>query len=132
MEKRSSKFKLTTSHYKVLQTVSLLNEMGYYPLKEGVNKILKGEDDEEIENFKDFPTYKTLISFPSKKIARYVLMLYRYHYLDKVYDPITNELYLKITPLGETSLIKYKKQHKAKYVQKKTQTKPTIVYLGKK
>ena len=122
-------FKPSTSHYKILLTVSLLNAKGYYPLSEGIGKILKGEDDDEVEQFKDFPTYKTLISYNSKKISRYIMMLYRYHYLDKIYDPKTDKLYIKISPLGETSLIKYSKKYKTNFIKKKKVKSPTIVKI---
>ena len=129
MSYKAEKFTPSTSHYKILLTVSLLNEKGYYPLSEGIGKILKGEDDEEVEQFKDFPTYKTLISYNSKKISRYIMMLYRYHYLDKVYDPKTDKLYIKISTLGETSLLKYTKKYKTNFIKKKKVKTPTIVKI---
>ena len=120
---------LSTTHYKILQTVEFLNNKGYYPLAHGVRKILMGEVDEETLEFKDAPTYGTLISYPSKKISRYVMMLQRYHYLDKKYDPVTDKLYLKISDLGSAALLKYSKKHKKSYKKKDCPKEITIVKI---
>lgn len=122
-------FKLTTTHYKILLTISLLNKQKYYPLSEGVRKILRGEDDPEISQFTNFSTYKTLISYGSKKISRYIMMLYRYHYIEKIYDKNTDKLYLKISDLGESSLFSYNKSHKPRYTKKEKDKIPTIVKI---
>lgn len=121
---------LSTTHYKILQTVEYLNAQEYYPLAHGVRKILMGEEDEETLLFKECPTYGTLISYPSKKISRYVMMLQRYHYLDKKYDPVTDKLYLKISDLGTSALLKYSKKHKNSYKKKKYSKEVTIVKIS--
>jgi len=127
----TNEFRLTTSHYKILLTVSLLNDLGYYPLPSGIRKILIGKVDDETKEFVEFPTFNTLISFPSKKISRYVMMLHRYHYVDKIYDSKTDELYIKITDLGLSSLLKYQKKHKRSFTKKKVTSNPTIVKITK-
>ena len=121
---------LETSDYKILETVSLLNKDNYYPLPEGVYRILVGDEDEDIAIFSYLPTYKTLISFNQKKISRLIVMLLRYRYLERVYDPETDKMYLRITPLGETELLKYHKKHKYKFTKKKVNKVPCIIRLN--
>lgn len=121
--------RLTITHYKILETVEYLNNLHYYPLAHGVRKILMGEVDEEALSFKDCPTYGTLISYPSKKLSRYVMMLQRYHYLAKKYDLVTDKLYLEISPLGTSELLKYRKKHKLSYKKKTIQKETTIVHI---
>ena len=130
MKKERNVRVLETSDLKILETVSLLNKENYYPLSEGVYLILKGDEDEDIAKFSYLPTYKTLISFSQKKISRFIVMLLRYHYLERVYDEASDKLYLKIAPLGETELLKYHKKHKYKYSQKKVNKSPVIVRLN--
>ena len=120
---------LTTTHYKILETVEFLNKKDYYPLAHGVRKILMGEKDDETLLFNDAPTYGTLISYPSKKISRYVMMLQRYHYLEKKYDPVSDKLYLKISDLGSMALLKYQKRHKNSYKKKECLKEVTIVKI---
>ena len=129
MKKVRNVYVLETSDYKILETVSLLNKDNFYPLPEGVYKILSGVVDEEIESFKDIATYKTLISYNSKKISRLIMMLLRYHFLERVYDPLSDKLYLKLAPKGIMDLEKYHKKHKYKFTTKKVNAEPTIVKL---
>ena len=129
MRKQRNVYVLETCDLKILETVSLLNKDKYYPLSEGVYLILSGDDDEDIEKFSYLPTYKTLISFNQKKISRLIVMLLRYRYLERVYDSNTDKLYLKISPLGETELIKYHKKHKYKFTTKKVKKLPCIIKL---
>lgn len=129
MAKTSKELRLSVTHIKILETVSFLNEKHFYPLSHGVRKILMGEEDEETLNFKDCPTYGTLISYPSKKISRYVMMLQRYHYLNKKYDYATDKLYLEISELGVATLLKYRKKHKINYKKKVAPKETTIVHI---
>ena len=129
MVKKVKTLRLTTTHFKILETVEYLNNQKYYPLPQGVRKILMGEKDEETLLFKEAPTYGTLISYPSKKISRYVMMLLRYHYLAKKYDPKTDKLYLEISDLGVSTLLLHNKKHKTSYKKKTTQKVPTIVRI---
>ena len=129
MVKKAKGLTLTTTHFKILETVEFLNAQKYYPLSHGVRKILMGEEDEETLLFKGCPTYGTLISYPSKKISRYVMMLQRYHYLAKKYDPVSDKLYLEISELGISSLLKYRKKHKLTYKKKKCLKEITIVKI---
>lgn len=129
MKKNKNGYILETSDLKILETVSLLNKDSYYPLPEGVYKILSGVDDEETEKFKDLVTYKTLISFNSKKVSRLIMMLLRHHYLERVYDESSDKLYLKVAPKGEVELVNYHKRHKYKFAKKEVNFEPTIVKL---
>ena len=130
MQVKTKGLTLTVTHYKILETVEYLNEQKYYPLSHGVRKILMGEKDDETLMFKECPTYGTLISYPSKKISRYVMMLQRYHYLNKKYDPKTDKLYLEISDLGVASLLKYRKKHKSDYKKKNCPKEVTIVKIS--
>ena len=47
MKKVRNVYVLETTDFKILDTVSLLNQDSYYPLPEGVFKILTGVDDED-------------------------------------------------------------------------------------
>ena len=132
MRKERNVYVLETSDFKILETVSLLNKEKYYPLPEGVYKILTGSDDEEIELFKNFKTYKTLVSYSSKKVSRFIVMLLRYKYLERVYDERTDKLYLKVSAKGETELVNYHKKHKYNYVKKKVNKEPTIIKIENK
>ena len=129
MRKERNVYVLETCDLKILETVSLLNKDNYYPLSEGVYLILTGDDDEDIQKFSYLPTFKTLISFTQKKISRLIVMLIRYRYLERVYDEASDKLYLKIAPLGETELIKYRKKHKYNFTTKKVKKSPVIVKL---
>ena len=130
MKKARNEYILETSDYKILETVSLLNKNDLYPLSEGVYKILAGVDDDETKLYKNIATYKTLISYNSKKVARLIMMLLRYHYLERVYDPESDKLYLKVAPKGEMDLVKYRKKHKYKFATKEVNNEPTIVKLN--
>ena len=129
MKKERNVYVLDTSDYKILETISLLNKEHYYPLPEGVYRILSGDNDEEYLPFSNYPTYKTLISYNQKKISRLIVMLLRYRFLERVYDSNTDKLYLKIAPLGESELVKYHKKHKYAFKKKKVNKSPSIVRL---
>ena len=115
--------------YKILITVSELNDRGYYPLAEGVLKILSGIIDDETEEFKDLSTFQSLLSFNSKQLSRNVNMLLRYQYLKKIYDEKSDELYLKITDKGQAFLLDFKKHHRINLKKHTKKVKKTIVKL---
>ena len=131
MKKEAGVYKLCTNDLKIIETISLLNEMDLYPLAEGVFKIVNGDDSPEIALFKNFSTYKTLVSYNSKKISRLIIMLIRYKYLERIYDENTNELYLKVSDKGDRALVDYHKKHKYKFVTKKVNNKPLFVKIEK-
>ena len=78
------------------------------------------------------PTYATLLSYSSKHVSRLIMMLVRNHYLEKVYDEKTNELYLSISAKGEMFLRDYSKKHKYSFIKKNANKKPTIVEINSK
>lgn len=71
MNKKRDDFRLTTSHFKILQTVDELNKKHLYPTSRGVNNILMGKLDKETRKYTDIKTYGTLISF---LVVNYVLI----------------------------------------------------------
>ena len=122
-------YKLTITHFKILDTVSYLNKQHKYPLAEGVYKIVSGQEDDESKSYKDVPTYGTMISYSSKKISRLCIMLLRYKYLGYILDRKSNELYLQITDKGRSALFDFHKRHKNGYCKVNKQNKPTIVEI---
>ncbi|HHT67369.1 MAG TPA: hypothetical protein GX010_04010 [Erysipelotrichaceae bacterium] len=121
--------KFNQTYYKVLLTIKLLNDLNYYPLNEGVFKILSGKIDDETERFSAFPTFGTLSSFTNKKISHLTLMLFRHGYINKIFDSKRNKLYFRITEFGEQSLDTYGKKHKLRFSHRKTRFEETIVKI---
>ena len=129
MKKESNVYKLCTNDLKIIETINLLKKKNIYPLPECVYLILKGDESDEIRQFSELPTYKTLVSYSSKKISKLIVMLIRYQYLERIYDENTNELYLKVATKGELELIKYHKKHKYSFTKKKVKEKPLFVII---
>ena len=128
---KNNRFELNITDYKILETVYLLNKESYFPLANGINKILMGVDDKETEPFKDFPTYSCLISLSNKKLSRMIAMLTRYNYLTRKYDDETDEYYIAITNLGVSYLKTFLAKRKKPYPKKESNIKPTIVKIEK-
>lgn len=131
MRKVSKVFVPSTSDIKILRTVQLLNSKNLYPLPQGVFKILSASGEDEYIIYRDFSTYGTILSYSSKHISRLIMMLVRNHYLEKIFDEKTNELYLSITPKGEMFLRDYEKKHKYSFKKKTINSKPLIVKINK-
>lgn len=117
------------TYYKVLLTIKLLNDLHYYPLNEGIFKILNGKIDDETKQFSAFPTFGTLASFTSKKVSHFTLMLFRYGYIGKIFDSKSNNLFFRITEFGEQSIDAFEKKHKLRFSNKKTHFEQTIVKI---
>ena len=122
-------YKLTITHFKILDTVYLLNQEHLYPNNEGIFKIVSGMDDEEGRKHSSLSTYGTLTSYGSKKISRLCIMLLRYKYLAYAFDRESNKLYLQITEKGKVALYDFHKHHKGPYSKVKRENKPTIVEI---
>ena len=121
MRKRKSTFRLTVSHFKILETVDELNQQHDYPTAKGVNNILSGKPDQETKKFINIKTFGTLLSFPGRKLCSYILNMVRRGYLTYVYDEKSDQMYLKITEKGQAELFTFNKKHKTSY-KKKTPT----------
>lgn len=128
MNKRRT-FSLTIAHYKILETVYLLNEQSIYPTSLGVEKILSGIEDKETIPYSNFSSYGTLISFSNKKVSRYIMMLTRYKYLTKRLNVDDQNLYIAITNLGVTSLVKFKEKHPNIFKKKEGKQNPNFVKI---
>ena len=94
-------FALNQTYAKVLLTISELNKKSYYPLNEGIYKILTGIIDDETSPFINIPSFGTLTSFSSKRICHLTLMLFRHGLVGKIFDAKTQKLYFRTTELGE-------------------------------
>lgn len=123
--------KLVITHYKLLDTVKWLNDQHLYATAIGVHKIVHGDIDQDTVNLTKCPTFSTLISYGSKKVARFLLALHRYGYVIKVYDKKTNTLYISITLKGRQALELYHKKHKAIYKKGSKKFKPEIIKIEK-
>ena len=73
--------KLNLTHYKILDTVLWLNDQHLYATQTGVYKIIHGDLDEDTVNLTNCPTFSVIVSYPSKKLMRFILALHRYGYL---------------------------------------------------
>ena len=123
-------FELNQTYCKVLYTISKLNEQSYYPLNEGVYKILVGIVDDEVLPFANIDSFGTLTSYTSKKICHLTLMLFRKGLVGKVFDPESKKLYLRTTEKGEEALKYYFAKHKKGFAKRKQKNVPTIVKIA--
>jgi len=121
--------KLNQTYYKVLITIKALNDLHYYPLNEGIYKILVGVVDEETKQFVDLDCFGTLISFTSKKVCRLTMMLYRYGYLGRVFDTQTKKLYFSLTDKGIEATETFLRNHKKPFARRNKNVTPTIVKI---
>ncbi len=126
---RKTTFKLTVSHYKILETIKSLNDRNLYPTAKGVNNILKGEIDDETILYKDISTYATLISFPGRKLCSYILNMVRREYITYIYDENSDGMYLKITEKGDMALFSYLRKHQYSHKKKQAVTHKEIVEI---
>ena len=124
------KFELNQTYCKVLLTISDLNKQSYYPLNEGLYKILVGIMDEEVLPFANLASFGTLTSYSSKKICHLTLMLFRQGLIGKVFDPETKKLYLRTTEKGEEALKVYFAKHKKGFARRKPKNVSTIVKIA--
>ena len=123
-------FELNQTYSKVLLTISELNKQSYYPLNEGVYKILAGILDDDVAPFSDLVTFGTLTSYSSKKICHLTLMLFKQGLIGKIFDPKSKTLYFRITDRGEELLNSYFRKHKRSFAKRKSKIVPTIVKIA--
>ena len=128
MKKESNTYVLTLVDIKILDTVSLLNVKKIFPTQEGVYLILKGSEDPDIVCYKEFPTYKTLVSYSQKKISRLIMMLLRYKYLENLYDMDTDSFYLKVTDKALSALFEYHRKHRYRFAKKKVKDRHLFLF----
>ena len=121
--------KLNQTYYKVLITIKALNDLHYYPLNEGIYKILVGVVDEDTKQFVDLDCFGTLISFTSKKVCRLTMMLYRYGYIGRIFDTQTKKLYFSLTDKGIEVTEAFLKTHKKPFARRNKNVTPTIVKI---
>ena len=123
-------FELNQTYAKVLLTISELNKKSYFPLNEGLYKILTGVNDEETAPFLDLVTFGTLTSYSSKRICHLTLMLFRHGYIGKIFDPESKKLYFRTTEKGEEVLTLFYKKHHCSFVRKKSKMAKTIAKIA--
>ena len=121
--------KLNQTYYKVLITIKALNDLHYYPLNEGIYKILVGVVDEDTKPFVDLDCFGTLISFTSKKVCRLTMMLYRYGYIGRIFDTQTKKLYFSLTDKGIEVTEAFLKTHIKPFARRNKNVTPTIVKI---
>ena len=122
-------FALNQTYCKVLLTISELNKKAYYPLNEGIYKILAGIIDDETKPFMDLVTFGTLSSYGSKKICHLSLMLYRNGFIEKIFDPNSKKLYFRTTEKGEELLNQFFKKHRCSFAKRKQKSAITIAKI---
>lgn len=122
-------FALNQTYCKVLLTISELNKKTYYPLNEGIYKILAGIIDDETKPFMDLVTFGTLSSYGSKKICHLSLMLYRNGFIEKIFDPDSKKLYFRTTEKGEELLNQFFKKHRCSFAKRKQKSAITIAKI---
>lgn len=127
MKKKAKTFHLTVSHFKILETVYLLNDKKAYPNAKGLNNILKGQVDLYTKDYVDLPTFATLISFCGRKMCACVLNLIKRNYLVYIYDDSCDDMFLQITIKGKEALFRFKDYYNKPYSKKTRIEKPTII-----
>ena len=123
------KFRLTVSHYKILQTVNELNKGKKYPTAKGVNNILQGKLDPETRKYIELKTFGTLLSYPGRRLCSYILNMVRRGYLSYIYDKNSDAMYLRLTEKGEVEVFSYERKHKNEYTHKEPHRKAQIVEI---
>ena len=126
---KKGEFRLTVSHYKILQTIFDLNKMKKYPTAKGVNNILMGKLDIETRQYIDLQTFGTLISFPGRRLCSYILNMVRRGYLSYIYDKKSDAMYLRVTEKGEIEVFNFERKHKNEYTHKEPHRKHQIVEI---
>lgn len=128
-KRKTTTFRLTVSHYKILQTVNELNKVKKYPTALGVNNILQGKLDPETRNYIELKTFGTLLSYPGRRLCSYILNMVRRGYLSYIYDKKSDAMYLRVTEKGEVEVFNFERKHKNQYTKKEPHRKAQIVEI---
>lgn len=128
-KRKTSTFRLTVSHYKILQTVNELNKNKKYPTAKGINNILQGKLDPETRKYIDLKTFGTLLSYPGRRLCSYILNMVRRGYLSYIYDKNSDDMYLRVTEKGELEVFNFERKHKNEYTKKEPHRKAQIVEI---
>jgi hypothetical protein len=128
MKIRDAGFRLSPSHYKIIETVLNLNIASAYPSSDGIGKILGGIIDQETKPFEATSTFATLLSYRGRKLCSQITNLVRRGYLTYFFSVDDNGKYLKITDLGTATIAMSKKTLPSGYRRKEKKIKKTIVY----
>ena len=126
---KKSDFRLTVSHYKILQTVNDLNKDKKYPTAKGINNILQGKLDPETRKYVNLKTFGTLLSFPGRRLCSYILNMVRRGYLSYIYHKESDDMYLRLTEKGEVEVFNFERKHKNEYTKKEPHRKAQIVEI---
>ncbi len=126
---KKADFRLTVSHYKILQTVNELNKQNLYPTAKGINNILQGKLDPETRKYINLKTFGTLLSYPGRRLCSYILNMVRRDYLSYIYDKNSDDMYLRLTEKGEIEVFNFERKHKNEYTKKEPHRKAQIVEI---
>ena len=126
---KKSDFRLTVSHYKILQTVNELNKDKKYPTAKGINNILQGKLDPETRKYVNLKTFGTLLSYPGRRLCSYILNMVRRGYLSYIYHKESDDMYLRLTEKGEVEVFNFERKHKNQYTKKEPHRKAQIVEI---
>ena len=126
---KKTDFRLTVSHYKILQTVNELNKDKLYPTAKGINNILQGKLDPETRKYINLKTFGTLLSYPGRRLCSYILNMVRRGYLSYIYDKTSDDMYLRLTEKGEVEVFNFERKHKNQYTKKEPHRKAQIVEI---
>ena len=126
---KKADFRLTVSHYKILQTVNELNKQKLYPTAKGINNILQGKLDPETRKYINLKTFGTLLSYPCRRLCSYILNMVRRNYLSYIYDKNSDDMYLRLTEKGEIEVFNFERKHKNEYTKKEPHRKAQIVEI---
>ena len=126
---KKAKDELSLAHYKILITISELNDKEFYPTTKGVFNVLTGKEDNETILFTYLRTYGSLISIQSRRVCAYIKYLEKLEYITEVYNKENDDLYLKITPLGDSIAQLYLHKNKKGFNKVDKKPKKEIIHL---
>ena len=122
---------INVTDYKVLLTISYLNDLCHIPSAQGVLKILSGTLDDETEMFELCPTFQVLVSYNSKRMTRDLNKLVTYGYLKRIHNVELKDYFFEITEKGRVTLNYYRTHHKVSLKKHEISKRPTIIKKDK-